>query len=70
LLALHIQAAFRSIIRLSFTNGKLAPRSLEKLLSWDFDKLIIAHDVCIEKDGKPFVERAFRWLGRSTIISS
>ncbi|MGH7978893.1 MAG: DUF4336 domain-containing protein [Limisphaerales bacterium] len=47
---------------LTFTNRKLARRSLEKLLSWDFDKLIIAHGVCVEKDAKPFVERAFRWL--------
>ena len=49
-------------IRLSFTNRNLARRSLEKLLSWDFDKLIIAHGECIEKDAKEFVERAFRWL--------
>ena len=40
----------------------LARESLEKLLSWDFDKLIIAHGICIEKDAKPFVERAFRWF--------
>ena len=49
-------------IRLSMTNRFLARRSLEKLLSWDFDKLIIAHGVCIEKDAEPFVRRAFRWL--------
>jgi len=29
---------------------------------WDFDKLIVAHGVCIEKDARPFVELAFRWL--------
>ncbi len=51
-------------IRLSFTNRNLARRSLEKLLSWDFDKLVIAHGPCIEKDAKPFVERAFQWLAR------
>ncbi|MGH9445204.1 MAG: DUF4336 domain-containing protein [Terriglobia bacterium] len=51
-------------IRLSFTNRSLARRSLEKLLSWDFDKLVIAHGVCIERDAKPAVEWAFRWLGR------
>ncbi len=51
-------------IRLTFTNRGLARRSLEKLLSWDFDKLIIAHGPCIEKDAKTFVERAFRWLAR------
>lgn len=51
-------------IRLFFIRRSIARRSLEKLLSWDFDKLIIAHGVCIEKDAKPFVERAFRWLAR------
>ncbi len=51
-------------LRLSFTNHKLTRESLEKLLSWDFDKLIIAHGNCIEKDAKPFVEQAFRWLAR------
>jgi hypothetical protein len=49
-------------IRLSFTDRNRARRSLEKLLSWEFDKLIIAHGVCVEKDAKPFVEQAFRWL--------
>ena len=56
--------------RLSFTNRDLARQSLEKLLSWDFDKLVIAHGVCVEKDAKPFVERAFRWLVRSNPRSS
>ncbi len=51
-------------IRLSFTNRNLARRSLEKLLSWNFDKLIIAHGACVEKGAKTFVERAFRWLAR------
>lgn len=51
-------------IRLSFTNRRLARRSLERLLSWDFDKLIIAHGPCIEKDAKDFVEEAFWWLKR------
>jgi len=51
-------------IRLSFVNRTLARRSLKKMLSWDFDKLIIAHGVCIKKDAKQFVEEAFRWLRR------
>jgi hypothetical protein len=49
-------------IRLSFTNRKLARQSLKKLLSWDFDKLILAHGVCIGSNAKTFVKRAFRWL--------
>jgi hypothetical protein len=51
-------------IRLSFTNRNLARQSLQKLLSWDFDKLIIGHGACIEKDAKPFVEQTFHRLRR------
>jgi hypothetical protein len=51
-------------IRLSFTNKPLARRSLEKLLSWEFDRLIIAHGACVSSHAKKFVERAFDWLRR------
>jgi hypothetical protein len=51
-------------IRFTFTKRKLARQSLERLLSWDFDKLIIAHGPCVEKDAKDFVEEAFWWLRR------
>jgi hypothetical protein len=50
-------------IRLSFrdkTQGRLAAG---KILSWDFDKLIVAHGDCIESGAKPFVAQALRWLG-------
>lgn len=49
-------------MKLTFTNRSLARQSLERVLAWDFDKLIIAHGDCIAKDAKPFVEQAFRWL--------
>ena len=49
-------------LRMSFTKRELARQSLETLLSWDFDKLIIAHGDCIETDAKSFVEQKFRWL--------
>jgi len=52
-------------LRLSFAAHRARGRqSLEKLLSWDFDNLIIAHGDCIRGGAKPFVERAFAWLGR------
>lgn len=49
-------------MRMTFLNRNLARQSLEKLLSWDFDKLIIAHGACFESDAKQYVRRAFRWL--------
>jgi hypothetical protein len=51
-------------LKLAFTHRNIARNSLKKLLSWDFDKLIIAHGGCIEKDAKLYVERSFRWLER------
>jgi hypothetical protein len=49
-------------IRLSFTNRSLARKSLKKLLSWEFDRLVIAHGVCIEQDARLFIQHAFKWL--------
>ena len=51
-------------IRLTITNRRMARQSLEKLLSWDFDKVIIAHGPCIEKNARAVIEHDFKWLMR------
>jgi hypothetical protein len=51
-------------IRWSFVHRQRARQSLEKLLSWNFENLIVAHGVCVRACGREFVERAFRWLKR------
>lgn len=50
-------------VRLSFTEKVLGRRSLQKMLAWDFERLIVAHGDCIHNDAKRVVKRAFRWLG-------
>lgn len=52
-------------MRLSFTRRAEARKSLERVLSWDFDKLIIAHGCCVEENARAFVEHAFRWLTKA-----
>lgn len=49
-------------IQRSMNDKQLARSSLRKILSWDFDKLIVAHGFCLERDAGRFVEEAFRWL--------
>lgn len=49
-------------IRMSFVNRKQARASLEELLAWDFDRVIVAHGDCVTGGAKQFVERAFQWL--------
>ncbi len=49
--------------RASFVGKKALGRaSLEHLLSWDFDRLIMAHGECVDRDAHAFVRRAFAWL--------
>jgi hypothetical protein len=52
-------------IRMSFVDRKAARQSLEHLLSWDFERLIIAHGVCADKDARRVVQQAFHWLARN-----
>jgi hypothetical protein len=37
--------------------------SIDKILSWDFDKLIIAHGPCVMNDAKEYIKQAFSWAG-------
>jgi Domain of unknown function (DUF4336) len=52
-------------LRLSFVGRRrrrLGAESLRRLLSWDFDKIVIAHgDIPID-NARELVERSFRWL--------
>ncbi len=49
-------------IRWSFIDRSAARASLEQILAWDFDRLIVAHGACVERDAKTFVRNAFAWL--------
>jgi hypothetical protein len=51
-------------IQLTFWDREAARRSLDRVLGWDFDKLIIAHGPCLQTGAKAYVERAFAWLQR------
>jgi Domain of unknown function (DUF4336) len=51
-------------IRLGLFQRSRARESLERLLSWDFDKLILSHGDCITRDAKAYIRSAFRWLDR------
>jgi hypothetical protein len=48
--------------RLAFTNRKAARASLEHVLSWPAEKVLMAHGTPVGEDGRAFIARAFRWL--------
>lgn len=49
--------------RAAFVDRGMARASLKRILSWDFERVIMAHADPVRFGGKEFVERTFRWLG-------
>ena len=49
-------------IRLSVRDKAAMQRSVETVLGWDFDNLIIAHGHCRQGGAKDDMRRAFRWI--------
>jgi hypothetical protein len=41
---------------------KAARASLERVLQWDFDHIIMAHGDVLQSGGKAALQKAFRWL--------
>ncbi len=48
-------------VRLSFRDKPALRRSVERVLGWDFDNLIVAHGHCLQDGAKEDVKRAFEW---------
>ena len=49
-------------LKLTIRNKALAKKSIEKILTWDFNRIILGHGQCIEKGGKEYFKNAFNWL--------
>jgi hypothetical protein len=50
--------------RASFVNRKAARASLERILGWGIEGVVIAHGAPVQHDGEAFVRRAFAWLAK------
>jgi hypothetical protein len=49
--------------RAAFVDRKAARTALRRILEWPCSKVLMAHGVPVERDGRAFIARAFRWLG-------
>ena len=49
-------------LRLTFTDRAAACESAKALLRWEFDRVVIAHGICITEEAHRVVEEAFGWL--------
>jgi hypothetical protein len=58
------EAAVPQKFRVAFVNRQAARAALARVLAWPAEKVLMAHGVPIEKDGRAFLARAFQWLRR------
>ena len=49
-------------VKLAYLDKKAACPSLEKVLEWDFEKMILAHGHLLNSDAKKVFERAYQFL--------
>jgi len=48
--------------RVAFTNRHAARESLQRILAWPAQKVLMAHGTPVEKDPPAYLRRAFGWL--------
>ena len=49
-------------LRLVFRDKKRARRSIDEVLGWDFDRIVLAHGDVIESGGRDVLRDAYTWL--------
>jgi hypothetical protein len=48
--------------RNTFVNRRAARAALARIQAWPAEKVLMAHGAPVERDGRTFIGRAFRWL--------
>ncbi|HYE00812.1 MAG TPA: DUF4336 domain-containing protein [Alphaproteobacteria bacterium] len=49
-------------VKRMFTDRRAARLSLDRILAWDFDRVVMAHGAIVEQDAKAQLADAFDWL--------
>lgn len=51
------------VVRSMIRDREAARRSVDRILAWDFERVVVTHGEVIESDGRRRFEQAFRFLG-------
>jgi len=62
LLGMYGDLAVPRDLRLTVRNPASARRSVERLLEWPFERVVVGHGRVVERDARARVEAAFDWL--------
>jgi hypothetical protein len=58
----HERFAASRLLRMILADKPAARAALDRIMTWDFDRVIIGHGQITETAGKPALESAFAWL--------
>lgn len=61
-LGVYNRLAVSLTMRRGMSNHDAARASLERILEWDFDRVIVGHGDIVETGGREELERAFAWM--------
>jgi hypothetical protein len=59
---IHGKPGLSRPLRLVFHDRKRARRALDRILSWDFDRIVLAHGHVLESGGNETLREAYSWL--------
>ena len=48
--------------RVAFTRRRKAREAMRRVLEWPTERVVMAHGAPVERDGRAFLRRSFRWL--------
>jgi hypothetical protein len=59
---IHGKPGLSRPLRMIFRDKKRARRALDRILSWDFDRIVLAHGDILESGGNETLREAYAWL--------
>jgi hypothetical protein len=62
LTGIHGRFAVSRLIRATMRDRAAARKSLDTILAWDFERVIVTHGVVLQRQGKRLLREAYDWL--------
>lgn len=59
---IHGKTGLSRMLRLAYRDKKQARRDIDRLLEWNFDRIVLAHGDPVQSDGAGALRETYRWL--------
>jgi hypothetical protein len=59
---IHGRFGVSRLLRRAFRDRAAARESLDAILAWDFERVVVCHGVVLQRQGKRLLREAYDWL--------